>query len=89
VKRGYGVKVQTAGGKMCGPSLAHLSTVGTDGRIYGSVANGFTHTWWHLDGRHNTFPDLNLPRETAAEFVRVNSTGSGETPDRLSRKDVS
>jgi len=39
---------------------AVISSIGTDGRIYGSIPGQLTSTWWHADGRHNLYPNFNL-----------------------------
>jgi hypothetical protein len=43
-----------------GGHTVHLESVGADGRIYGSKSGLMPITWWHADGRHNAFRDLDL-----------------------------
>lgn len=47
-------KYQTAGG------TAVVSSHGPDDKLHGHVPGQLTSTWWHKDGRHNTFRDLDL-----------------------------
>jgi hypothetical protein len=68
------MKTRTKGGKFIQPSEAILHTLGTDGRITGSVAGGFTHTWWYSNGRHNLYRDLDLPEDVAKQFIAEENT---------------
>jgi hypothetical protein len=58
----------TVGGKISGPSHVVLHTIGTDGRIRGSVPGLLSSTSWKENGQHNTFVDLDLFRSDVAAF---------------------
>lgn len=57
------MKAITAGG-----NEVNLVCIGLSGRIYGDCPGFLTHTWWHADGTHNTFPDMNLSSKWVKEF---------------------
>ncbi|MGH7087045.1 MAG: hypothetical protein ACREFN_18905, partial [Acetobacteraceae bacterium] len=53
---------------------AIVTSIGTDGRLYGYVPRHFTATWWHPDGRHNLFRNFDLVHsESSAPSRRLNS----------------
>jgi len=38
----------------------HIDSQGPDGKWYGQIPGHMTATWWHPDGRHNTFENHNI-----------------------------
>lgn len=57
----------TEGSAYCRSEIAELWSIDPDGRIHGAC-DFMASTWWYPDGRHNTFRDLNLSRETVEAF---------------------
>jgi hypothetical protein len=56
---------------------ATVTSVGTDGRLFGHVPGAFTSTWWHPDGRHNLFPPFSLDPDLLQPFDHASAQAEG------------
>jgi hypothetical protein len=60
-----------------GKHQARIDSIGPDSRLWGQVPEQFTSTWWHPDGKHNTFRDLDLVHPTP-NLAAAPDTPSGQ-----------